>query len=131
MSRRHCPIYAKAYTQRPDVKVRRAKRAKAVRHADPRPQMIRDARVRATRDGVPMSITKDDITVPAHCPVLGIPLQVNSVTCAGSPSLDRLIPRLGYVPGNVTVISHRANRIKSDATFLEVVLLARWLERML
>jgi hypothetical protein len=36
------------------------------------------------------------------------------------PSLDRVIPALGYVPGNVRVISFRANRLKQDATAEEV-----------
>lgn len=34
----------------------------------------------------------------------------------GSPTLDRLVPDLGYVPGNVLVVSELANSIKSDAT---------------
>ncbi len=33
-----------------------------------------------------------------------------------SPSVDKLIPALGYVKGNVAVISRRANQIKSDCT---------------
>lgn len=37
-----------------------------------------------------------------------------------SPSLDRVIPELGYVPGNVIVISWRANNLKRDATIEEL-----------
>lgn len=36
-----------------------------------------------------------------------------------SPSLDRLRPELGYVRGNICVISNLANRIKSNATSAE------------
>lgn len=43
-------------------------------------------------------------------------------------SLDRIVPSLGYVPGNVAVISHRANRIKSDATADELRAVADWLD---
>jgi len=32
-----------------------------------------------------------------------------------SPTLDRLVAAMGYVPGNVTVISFRANTIKNNA----------------
>lgn len=53
--------------------------------------------------------------------------------CAGegvrndaSPSLDKIIPSLGYVPGNVLVISWRANRIKCDATANELMLIANY-----
>lgn len=32
------------------------------------------------------------------------------------PSIDKIIPNLGYVPGNVKVISFMANHMKSHAT---------------
>jgi hypothetical protein len=37
-----------------------------------------------------------------------------------SPSLDRINNNLGYVPGNVIVVSDRANRIKNNATIEEL-----------
>ena len=43
-----------------------------------------------------------------------------------SPSLDRIIPELGYVPGNVQVISHQANTMKSNATLKELKAFAAW-----
>jgi hypothetical protein len=63
-----------------------------------------------------------DVSVPDVCPVLGIPLKVVSGKgfTDNSPSLDRIVPSLGYVPGNVVVISMRANRIKSDASLAEL-----------
>lgn len=39
---------------------------------------------------------------------------------ASSPSLDRIDNRMGYVPGNVWVISWKANRMKSDASMEEL-----------
>ena len=81
--------------------------------------MIGNARRRARLAGVPFTITSADIVIPSHCPILGIPL-VRLLGKKGgsdnSPSLDRIIPEGGYVPGNIIVISRRANRIKSDAT---------------
>jgi hypothetical protein len=41
-----------------------------------------------------------------------------------SPSLDRVDPRKGYVPGNVRVISDRANRLKGDRSLSEIQALA-------
>lgn len=99
---------------------------------DPRPQMIGNARQRATRAGVPFSITVDDITIPTHCPVLGIPLarrMGRQGGCDSSPSLDRLVPELGYTPDNIIVLSKRANRLKNDATLDEVERIADWLAR--
>jgi hypothetical protein len=42
------------------------------------------------------------------------------------PSLDKFYPELGYTKGNVTFISLRANRIKSNATEAELYLVADW-----
>ena len=44
-----------------------------------------------------------------------------------SPTLDRIIPELGYVEGNVVWISALANRIKSNATEKELYAVADWL----
>jgi len=46
-----------------------------------------------------------------------------------SPTLDRFIPELGYIPGNVDIISHRANALKSNATLEEVQMLADYMKR--
>lgn len=37
-----------------------------------------------------------------------------------SPSIDRIIPELGYTKGNIRVISNRANLLKSNATIEEL-----------
>lgn len=41
------------------------------------------------------------------------------------PSLDKIIPKLVYVKGNVWVVSNKANRIKSNATIEELELLVK------
>ena len=67
--------------------------------------------------------------IPLHCPVLGLPLYRNSGGAAqgpNSPSLDRIDPDLGYVRGNVKVISARANSIKSNATPEELLRVAAY-----
>src|SRR6266853_1435194 len=89
-----------------------------------------NARARALRERLPFTITEADCAVPLTCPVLGIPLKVNrGAPRAGSPSLDRMFPHMGYVPSNVRVISFKANRIKCDATIDEVRAVLHWMER--
>ena len=79
--------------------------------------MIQNARKRALKRNVPFEIEISDIIIPEYCPVLGIKLEVGKeIVCDGSPSLDAIIPKLGYTKGNIMVISFRANQIKSNGT---------------
>lgn len=81
--------------------------------------MIYGARKRTRRDGGEFGITADDFEPVTHCPLSGIALNFCNRTkgpAKDSPTIDRIDPSKGYVPGNVWVISHYANRIKSDAT---------------
>ena len=88
------------------------------------------ARTRAKEQGVPFDITVDDIVIPEACPVLGMPLEKgNGGWAEGSPTLDKIIPELGYVPGNVAVISWRANRLKCDGTLEEMEVLVEWMRK--
>lgn len=90
------------------------------------------ARRRARQQGVPFTITVDGLPpVPERCPVLGIPLSFGSDTPIDhSPSLDKIVPSLGYVPGNVHWISHRANSIKRDASVEELRKVAEYFTRL-
>jgi hypothetical protein len=85
--------------------------------SDPRRRLVTLARWRAKRDGVPCTITHTDFDYPRFCPALGLPLQVGQGRLTdNSPTLDRIIPERGYVPGNVIVVSWRCNKLKSDAS---------------
>jgi hypothetical protein len=53
-----------------------------------------------------------------------MPLQILGARSDGSPSLDRIDPGQGYVPGNVRVISDRANRLKGDRSIETLRLLS-------
>lgn len=93
--------------------------------------MLASARSRAVKVGVPFDLTPGDLAVPALCPVLGIPLTKgpDGRAHAGSPSVDRIVPERGYVPGNVRVISFRANSIKNDATLAELEAVVAYVRR--
>lgn len=88
------------------------------------------ARARALRRGIEFNLSYDDFTpLPDICPVLGIPLNYNrrGKVFDDSPSLDRVDNSRGYVPGNVAVISWRANRLKLNATAAELERIAAWM----
>lgn len=92
---------------------------------------LKTAKKRAEKYGVPFSITLDYLIsiVPVVCPVFGTPFVLcgNKKACGDSATLDRLKPALGYVPGNVVVISQTANSIKYNATAKEVARVAQWM----
>jgi hypothetical protein len=96
------------------------------RSRDPAAYLFGLAKRRARLNGVAFTITRADIQIPAACPVLGIPIKFDPATPRSdqTPTLDRVDPSKGYVPGNVVVVSWRANRLKSDATPDEVAKIA-------
>ena len=106
---------------------RRAKAKLDYAKRDYRRIILDRVRSRATQRNIPFDLDLEDIIIPDKCPVLGIPLERSSGTLAdSSPSVDRIIPALGYTKGNIIIISNRANRIKSDATPQELEMIARF-----
>ena len=89
------------------------------------------AQHRADKAGLPFDITPAYVLgiAPDKCPVFGTPFVFvgNKRIGPNSPSLDRLRPEAGYVPGNIEIISVRANVIKSAYTSTEVAAVARWM----
>lgn len=118
-----------AEIRRKDPEVRKAYNAlmadysRRERRAHPHKGIFKSCRNRAKKKGMEFTLTYDDIIVPEFCPILGIKLVVgegNNCGADNSPALDRIENNVGYIPGNVIVVSHRANRIKTNATVLEL-----------
>ena len=79
--------------------------------------MLQAAKTRAKNKNLSFTITIDDVIIPTMCPILNIPLDYRDRLHA--PSLDRIVNNLGYVKGNVQVISSKANRLKNNGTIEE------------
>jgi hypothetical protein len=107
----------KRYNDDPEIKKRR---------------VIYIARSRARLVGVPCTISVADLEWPTHCPALGVELDYAAKGHGrpNSPSIDRIIPARGYVPGNVMIISLRANVLKRDGTVDEIGRLADFLRSL-
>lgn len=103
----------------------------AWRTANPEKRLFGGAKGRALKKGIPFLITLDDIVIPTHCPYLGFALTNSPSDRLGTnPSLDRKIPDLGYIPGNVQVISDLANRMKANATEEQLLTFAQSVIKM-
>lgn len=83
------------------------------------------AKKRAKKKRLKFTIQPSDIIIPKLCPILKLPLASQPGYCPGSPSLDRVNNTLGYIPGNVAVISRLANAMKNGATRKTLQLFAK------
>lgn len=84
--------------------------------------LIKNCRNRVRKQSVPFEITYKDIPIPEKCPILGMELKFNRGKVGrDSATIDKIIPSLGYVKGNVIVISMKANLIKNDAIPDEII----------
>lgn len=116
------------------ARIRERRAAKWHDPAEWRAMTVTAAYHRAKYRGIPFGITAADIPMPTHCPLLGIELKYTGSSGHRPPNtatLDRIVCAKGYVKGNVAVISHRANRIKSDASFAELEMLVSNLRGLL
>lgn len=117
---------ARTYRQLPHVKGKDAKRFNAWKATkDAAYWLWRQASRRARERKLPFTVTVDDVhaVFGKHCPIFATPWGSGLL----GPSLDRFIPSRGYVPGNIVVISCRANTMKLDATVEEVERLVHWM----
>lgn len=101
------------------------------RKANPVLRMIQEARVRASAKGLAFDLVVEDLAMPEFCPILGLQLSVGVGRRTDySPSIERIDGSLGYVRGNVIIISWRANRLKSDATLEELAAIVGFYQRL-
>jgi hypothetical protein len=109
------------YKSKTEIKKRHTELEKIRRKGKPEEGILARARTRAKKFGLPFNITSEDIVIPDVCPIFGLKLEIaDKIFNDSSPSLDRIIPELGYVKENVIVISNRANVLKRDAKIDEL-----------
>lgn len=99
---------------------------------DPFKSLIRCKRCESKKKEIPFNLDIDYLRSiwTGICPIFNIPIEIGVEGCGShrSAQLDRVIPELGYIKGNVNYISGRANRIKYDASLAELKQIVYWLE---
>lgn len=71
---------------------------------------------------------------PDFCPVFGVKLkwdgwgENNQRASEDSPSVDKIDPNKGYTKDNIIIISWKANRLKSNANYEDLFIVANWLK---
>lgn len=81
-------------------------------------RILKNIKDRARRTGIPFNLTEEDIVIPERCPLLDIPMEFGTMS---APSVDKIIPKLGYIKGNIVIVSKRANMMKLDASLIELM----------
>jgi len=122
--------HAKAFRQRhPEKKSAYKKKAREMRDNEtPREWQRRTFNMRKRPAGR-HQLKPEHLAWPTHCPVLGWELDYTGTDPQRGWSIDKFDPALGYVPGNVTIISRLANTIKSNATIEQVEQVAAWMRK--
>lgn len=103
------------------------------RRRNPKYMLRKSAERRAKEKEVEFNLSLEDIPdIPELCPIALIAISPRDDggrgPCDSSPTLDRVKPELGYVKGNVRVISHRGNRWKNEMTVADVKRLLDYME---
>lgn len=96
------------------------------RKANPEQRLWLGAKQRAKDKGLDFNIELSDIIIPDVCPVFLIPFEHGTQFAT---SLDRIIPNLGYIKGNIQVISRMANTMKQNATEKQLMEFANWIKK--
>lgn len=126
--------YRERYERDPEFRAREQARSRtqgrrAYRKLGTAERLYQSSKRRAKQQGVPFGLTVGYLRQiwpeSGKCPVLGFRMLLDGEVGQG-PSLDRIDPALGYVEGNVRIISMRANALRSDGTWSELARVAAY-----
>jgi len=90
-------------------------------------KMLWQAKASASAKNLSFNLDESDIVIPEFCKYLGIPLTqtLGEGVVWSNASLDRIDSSLGYVKGNVEVVSRKANTMKNMATLEELLVFSK------
>lgn len=129
---RHCKLCHASLSNGTERKTSK----KPSKHKGIKARILRNSRCNARKNGVEHNIKVADISLPVICKYLGIRIDYRSVSERGNlrswraPSIDRIDPTKGYIPGNVQIISDLANRMKQNATIPQMLAFAQGVLRV-
>ena len=107
-----------------DARARTAAKRRATTTSSPEAWVrnnVRQVAIRCRRDGHAFDLLPADIMVVSHCPITGAEINYASRgRDPNGPSFDRIRPALGYVKGNVRIVSRFANLVRQNCTSAKV-----------
>lgn len=103
-------------SKQPEFKLKRKIQARKYLENNTESVILYRTKQRAAKCNLPFNLELSDIVIPKICPLLEIPIIIGTKEdYRQSPSIDKIIPELGYVKGNVRIISMMANTMKNSA----------------
>lgn len=100
----------------PENKVKKKEQSRKYLENNIEKVILSRTKKRAKQLNLPFNLTINDIIIPKMCPILEIPLFIGTKeSYKNSPSIDKIIPELGYIQGNIKIISMLANMMKNSA----------------
>lgn len=84
-------------------------------------------KARAKRKSLDFNLELSDIVIPECCPVFNKPFIYGDTDW--TYSVDRIKSELGYIKGNINIISNKANRYKNNATKEELEKVLEYLNK--
>ena len=80
--------------------------------------LLSQAKIRAKKNKLDFNLDITDIIIPTICPLTGLKINITTGRKKGwdSPSLDRIDTTIGYIKGNVAVVSDLGNTMKNHAS---------------
>lgn len=130
---RYLDTTRKYYKENREQLILNAKNYQAqLRKTNPVKRLLQYKKKECKQKNLPFDLTIVDILVPTHCPILGIPISfAEKHGNDNRAELDRIIGDLGYIKGNVQILSRKANRMKSNASFEELIKIGEWAKKQL
>ena len=124
-------VYRQRHRKTPAYKTAHRTDARNWRVKSPIRWLLILAKYRAKAAGLEFAVTEVDLlSPPSHCPILGIKLKYGTGKRGdpASASIDRKDNKKGYIPGNVAIVSLRANTLKNDGSAAEHRAIANWID---
>jgi len=117
-------------THHEEEKLRQRQYGQRARVALPWKPLLKSAYERSIKKKVPFALTPEwaEERWTGHCEITGIPFGIGlreSGPKTFSPSIDRIVPALGYVPTNCRFVIWAVNAFKYDGTDEDMISIAR------
>jgi hypothetical protein len=108
------------------VKINKAKRDDT-KDYDLKTLLIKRIKKSAKERGIYFDLSINDLDIPEYCPLLGLKLTFEYAydTKDSYYTVDRIDSSMGYVKDNIQILSYKANTMKNNATYDELMTFAK------